>query len=83
MIDDDQLCKDIRSGILHDPVIAPILENLHSNSMDPKWSMDNNGLLCKHGQIYVLDVNELSGMGLWPQHMCCAPTCIHVPIYLE
>jgi hypothetical protein len=59
MIDDDQLCKDIRSGISLDPVIAPILEDLHSNSVDPKWSMDDDGLLCKCGRIYVPDVNDL------------------------
>src|SRR6202045_341221 len=59
MIDDDQLCKDIRSGILLDPVIAPILEDLHLNSTDPKWSMDDNGLHCKHRRIYVPDVNDL------------------------
>src|ERR1700730_6405724 len=59
MIDDDQLRKDIRSGISLDPVIAPILEDLRSNSMDPKWSMDDDGLLCEHGKIYVPDVNNL------------------------
>src|SRR3984893_12787367 len=59
VIDDDQLRKDIRSGISLDPVIALILEDLHSNSMDPKWSMDDDGLLCERGRIYVLDVNNL------------------------
>src|ERR1700726_4448677 len=59
MIDDDQLHKDIRSGISLDPVIAPILEDLHSNSTDPKWSMDDDGLLREHGRIYVLDINDL------------------------
>ena len=59
VIDDDQLCRDIRSGISLDPVIALILEDLCSNSADPKWSMDDNGLLCEHGQIYVPDVNDL------------------------
>src|ERR1700724_2546830 len=59
VIDDDQLCKDIRSGISLDPVIAPILEDLRSNSTDPKWSMDDNGLLHKHGRIYVPDINDL------------------------
>src|ERR1700719_3016134 len=59
VIDDDQLRKDIRSGISLDPVIAPILEDLCSNSVDPKWSMDDDGLLCKHRRIYVLDVNDL------------------------
>src|SRR3984893_6954165 len=59
MIDDDQLCKDIRSGISLDPVIALILEDLCSNSVDPKWSMDNDGLLRKCRRIYVPDVNDL------------------------
>src|ERR1700730_10527803 len=59
VIDDDQLRRDIRSGISLDPVIALILEDLHSNSADPKWSMDDDGLLCEHGRIYVLDVNDL------------------------
>src|ERR1700731_1286293 len=59
VIDDDQLRKDIRSGISLDPVIAPILEDLCSNSVDPKWSMDDNRLLREHGRIYVLDVNDL------------------------
>src|ERR1700731_4070770 len=66
VIDDDQLCKDIRSGISLDPVIAPILEDLHSNSVDPKWSMDNDRLLREHGRIYVLDVNDLR------LHVLCA-----------
>src|SRR6202045_2396129 len=59
MIDDNQLCEDIRSGLLLDPAIAPILEDLCSNSADPKWSMDDDRLLCEHGWIYVLDVNDL------------------------
>src|ERR1700730_548552 len=59
MIDDDQLCKDIRSGISLNPVIAPILEDLHLNSADPKWSMDDDGLLREHGRIYVPDINDL------------------------
>ena len=59
VIDDDQLCKDIRSGISLDPVIALILEDLHLNSADPKWSMDDDRLLRKHRRIYVLDVNDL------------------------
>src|SRR6202045_384967 len=59
MIDDDQLHMDIRSGILLDPVIAPILEDLCSNSADPKWSMDDDGLLRECGRIYVPDVNDL------------------------
>src|ERR1700730_6906257 len=59
VIDDDQLRRDIRSGISLDPVIAPILEDLHSNSADPKWSMDDDGLLRERGRIYVLDVNDL------------------------
>src|ERR1700726_1169921 len=59
VIEDDQLRRDIRSGISLDPVIAPILEDLRSNSADPKWSMDDDGLLHKHGRIYVLDVNNL------------------------
>src|SRR6202043_428637 len=59
VIDDDQLRRDIRSGILLDPVIAPILEDLRSNSADPKWSMDDDGLLRERGKIYVPDVNDL------------------------
>src|ERR1700731_5464807 len=59
VIDDDQLHKDIRSGISLNPVIAPILEDLHSNSADPKWSIDDNGLLHERGRIYVPDVNDL------------------------
>src|SRR6202045_4663869 len=59
VIDDDQLCRDIRSGISLDPVIVPILEDLRSNSADPKWSMDDDGLLCECGRIYVPDVNDL------------------------
>src|ERR1700731_5431519 len=59
VIDDNQLCKDIRSGLSLDPAIAPILEDLCSNSVDPKWSMDDDRLLCKHGRIYVPDVNDL------------------------
>ena len=59
VIDDDQLHRDIRSGISLDPVIALILEDLHSNSADPKWSMDDDRLLCEHGKIYVPDVNDL------------------------
>src|ERR1700730_5282378 len=59
MIDDNQLREDIRSGLSLDPVIALILEDLRSNSADPKWSMDDDGVLHKHGQIYVLDVNDL------------------------
>src|ERR1700731_1176988 len=59
MIDDDQLRKDIRSGISLDPVIALILEDLHSNSTDPKWSMDDDRLLREHRRIYVPDVNDL------------------------
>src|SRR6202045_2965789 len=59
VIDDDQLRKDIRSGISLDPVIAPILEDLHSNSTDPKWSMDDDGLLRERRKIYVLDINNL------------------------
>src|ERR1700731_4119812 len=56
VIDDDQLCRDIRSGISLDPVIALILEVLRSNSADPKWSMDDDRLLHEHGRIYVPDV---------------------------
>src|SRR6202045_2425081 len=59
VIDDDQLRRDIRSGISLDPVIAPILEDLRSNSADPKWSMDDNRLLRERRRIYVLDVNDL------------------------
>ena len=59
VIDDDQLRKDIRSGISLDPLIAPILEDLRLNSADPKWSMDDDGLLHEHGRIYVPDVNDL------------------------
>src|ERR1700726_3361905 len=59
LIDDDQLRRDIRSGISLDPVIAPILEDLRSNSADPKWSMDDDGLLRERGRIYVLDINDL------------------------
>ena len=59
VIDDDQLRRDIRSGISLDPVIAPILEDLRSNSADPKWSMDDDGLLRECGKIYVPDVNDL------------------------
>ena len=59
VIDDDQLRRDIRSGISLDPVIAPILEDLCSNSADPKWSMDNDGLLRERRRIYVPDVNDL------------------------
>src|ERR1700731_4141142 len=59
VIDDDQLRRDIRSGISLDLVIAPILEDLRSNSADPKWSMDDDGLLRERGRIYVLDVNDL------------------------
>src|ERR1700731_2352094 len=68
MIDDDQLHKDIRSGISLDPVIAPILEDLCSNSMDPKWSMDDDGLLHERGRIYVLDVNDLQLCVLCVRH---------------
>ena len=59
MIDNNQLHEDIRSGLSLDLVIAPILEDLHSNSANPKWSMDDDGLLCKRGQIYVPDINDL------------------------
>ena len=59
MIDDNQLCEDIWSGLSLDPVIAPIQEDLCSNSVDPKWSMDDDGLLHEHGRIYVPDVNDL------------------------
>src|ERR1700730_14414102 len=59
MIDNNQLCEDIWSGLSLDPVIAPILEDLCSNSTDPKWSMDDDGLLRKCRRIYVLDVNDL------------------------
>src|ERR1700730_3935709 len=59
VIDDDQLRRDIRSGISLDPVIALILEDLRSNSADPKWSMDDDGLLREHRRIYVPDVNNL------------------------
>src|ERR1700730_17030009 len=51
VIDDDQLRRDIRSGISLDPVIALILEDLRSNSADPKWSMDDGGLLHEHRKI--------------------------------
>src|ERR1700731_4753288 len=66
VINDDQLHRDIRSGISLDPVIALILEDLRSNSADPKWSMDDNGLLCECGRIYVPDVNDLQ------LHILCA-----------
>jgi len=59
VIDDNQLHEDIWSGLSLDPVIAPILEDLCLNSVDLKWSMDNDGLLCKCGRIYVPDVNNL------------------------
>src|ERR1700730_17889355 len=68
VIDDDQLCKDIRSGILLDPVIALILEDLHLNSADPKWSMDDDRLLREHGRIYVPDVNDLQLCVLCVRH---------------
>src|ERR1700731_2484302 len=68
MINDDQLCKDIRSGISLDPVIALILEDLHLNSADPKWSMDDDRLLREHGRIYVLDVNDLQLCVLCVRH---------------
>src|ERR1700730_16528813 len=68
VIDDDQLHKDIRSGISLDPVIALILEDLRSNSVDPKWSMDDNGLLRERGRIYVLDVNNLRLRVLHARH---------------
>src|SRR3984893_12792553 len=35
------------------------LEDLRSNSADPKWSMDDDRLLRERGKIYVLDVNDL------------------------
>src|ERR1700731_449941 len=68
VIDDDQLHRDIRSGISLDPVIAPILEDLCSNSADPKWSMDDDGLLREHGRIYVLDINDLQLCVLHVRH---------------
>src|SRR6202045_3670677 len=36
-----------------------ILEDLCSNSADPKWSMDDDRLLREQGRIYVPDVNDL------------------------
>src|ERR1700726_4351209 len=68
VINDDQLRRDIRSGISLNPVIAPILEDLHSNSADPKWSMDDDGLLHECGRIYVLDVNDLRLRVLCARH---------------
>src|ERR1700719_4962882 len=68
MIDDDQLHKDIRSGISLDPVIAPILEDLRSNSADPKWSMDDDRLLHERRRIYVPDVNNLQLRVLHVRH---------------
>src|SRR3984893_2174885 len=68
VIDDDQLRRDIRSGISLDPVIAPILEDLRSNSADPKWSMDDDGLLRERRRIYVLDVNDLQLCVLHARH---------------
>src|ERR1700730_11258919 len=68
VIDDDQLHKDIRSGILLDPVIALTLEDLCSNSADPKWSMDDDGLLHERRRIYVLDVNDLQLRILCARH---------------
>src|SRR6202030_4252169 len=68
VIDDDQLCRDIRSGISLDPVIAPILEDLCSNSADAKWSMDDDGLLRERGRIYVPDVNDLRLRVLCARH---------------
>src|ERR1700731_1261615 len=68
VINDDQLHKDIRSGISLDPVIAPILEDLRSNSADPKWSIDDDRLLCERGRIYVPDVNNLQLRVLCARH---------------
>src|ERR1700731_1685764 len=68
MINDDQLCKDIRSGISLDPVIALILEDLHLNSADLKWSMDDDRLLHERRRIYVLDVNDLQLCVLCVRH---------------
>ena len=68
MIDDDQLRMDIRSGISLDPVIALILEDLCLNSADPKWSMDDDGLLCECRRIYVPDVNNLQLHVLHARH---------------
>src|ERR1700726_1604819 len=68
VIDDDQLRRDIRSGISLNPVIAPILEDLRSNSTDPKWSMDDDGLLRERGRIYVPDVNDLRLCVLHARH---------------
>src|ERR1700730_1292663 len=59
VIDNNQLCEDIQSGLSLDPVIAPILEDLCLNSADLKWSMDDDRLLCKCRRIYVPDVNNL------------------------
>ena len=59
VIDDHQLREDIRSGIPLDPVIAPILEKLRSNSAEDKWSLDDDGLLRERGKIYVPDVSDL------------------------
>jgi hypothetical protein len=66
VIDDHQLCEDIRSGLPLDPAITPILENLRSNSAKDKWSLDNDRLLREHGKIYVPDVNDLR------LHILCA-----------
>src|SRR3984893_2541564 len=68
VIDDNQLCEDIPSGLSLNPVIALILEDLCSNSADPKWSMDDNGFLCEHGHIYVLDINDLQLCILCARH---------------
>ena len=58
MIDDNQLHEDIQSGLSLDPVIALILEDLHLNSVDPKWSMDDDRLLHECYVGVLLERNE-------------------------
>src|ERR1700731_615370 len=64
----NQLHKDIQSGLSLDPVVALILEDLCSNSTDPKWSMDDDGLLHECRRIYVQDVNDMRPCVLHARH---------------
>jgi hypothetical protein len=54
-LDVNQLHSDIRTSLQSDPLS---LKHLDDQS-DPKWSIDNHGLLRLSNRIYVPDVNNL------------------------
>ena len=54
-MDIEQLHNTIRESYPLDPVTATHFPRIS----DPKWTVDDSGLLCRNNRIYVPDANDL------------------------